>query len=55
MAFELDKPCIDGCAAKLLRLDPNTMHIEQSQPIDPVAAGLAVVGNVLWLPVQYKG
>ncbi|MEO8693778.1 MAG: hypothetical protein ABI658_09690 [Acidimicrobiales bacterium] len=49
VAFDLDKPCTDACAGKVMRLDPTTMHIEQSEPIDRVTGGLALVGNTLWV------
>jgi outer membrane protein assembly factor BamB len=52
VALDLDKPCTDACAAKLLRVDPTTMRIEQSDSIDRVTAGLALVGNTLWVATR---
>jgi streptogramin lyase len=52
VAFDVGKPCTDGCAAKLLRLDPLTLNIEQSLPLDRATASLTIVGNTLWVPIR---
>ena len=48
-----DDRCVTACTGQLLRLDPRTMHIEQSLPLDRVTASLTLVGNTLWVPTAH--